>query len=176
MTKEQKAEVIKDTVSRLERANGLYLTNFNGLTVEKANELRSEFFKIEVEYKVIKNTLLKAAFQQIGGYDEVLPYLVKETGVVFAYDDAVTPARVLGKFVKDNESMLSLKVCVLDKEVFDGSRLSDLAALPTRDEMIAAIIGSVSAPAEGIVRAINGVASGIVYALDAIVKQKEEAA
>ena len=178
MTKEQKTQVIQDAVERLERVNGLYLASFSGLTVEKANNLRSEFFKAGVDYRVIKNTLFKLALEQVGGYDDVIPYLKDQTGVVFAYDDPVQPARILDKFVKEkgNEDILTVKVAVLDKEVFDGSRLSELASLPTRDDLIASIIGSIGAPAQGIVGAINGVMSGIVYALDAIVKQKEEAA
>lgn len=178
MTKEQKTQVVQDAVERLERVSGLYLASFSGLTVEKANNLRSEFFKAGVDYKVIKNTLFKLALQQVGGYDDVIPYLKDQTGVVFAYDDAVQPARILDKFVKEkgNEDKLVVKVAVLGKEVFDGSRLSELASLPTREDLIASIIGSIAAPAQGIVGAIHGVMSGIVYALDAIVRQKEEAA
>ena len=63
MTKEQKAEVIKDTVERVGKATGLYLASFQGLTVDQANTLRSEFFKIGVDYKVVKNTLLKHALR-----------------------------------------------------------------------------------------------------------------
>lgn len=173
MTKEQKAKVIADTVERLQNVSGLYLADFAHLTVEKANQLRSEFFKVGVDYKVIKNTLLKRALQEVGGYDEMHPYLVGMTGIVFAYDDPVTPARILKNFVKDNENMLSVKACVLGKEVFDGSRLEELASLPTREDLIAGIIGSIAAPAQGIVGAIHGVMSGIVYAIDAIEKQKQ---
>lgn len=176
MTKEQKIQVIEDTIGRLERTTGLYLVSFSGLTVDKANNLRSEFFKIGVEYKVVKNTLLKRAMQAVGGYDDVFPYLVNQTGVVFAYTDPIDPARVLKKFVKENETKVSVKSCVIGKDVFDGSRLNDLASLPTRDELISGIIGVIAAPASGIVGAINGVISGIVNVIDAIEKQKQEQA
>ena len=95
MTKEQKAKVIADTVERIERASGMYMASFSGLTVEKANELRSKFFEVGVDYVVVKNTLLKLALEQVGGYDEVLPYLVNQTGVAFSYDDPIQPARIL---------------------------------------------------------------------------------
>lgn len=172
MTKEQKAKVIADAVARLQNVSGLYLANFAGLTVGKAHQLRSEFFKAGVDYKVIKNTLFERALKDVGGYDELFPYLVGQTGVVFAYGDPVAPARLLKNFVKDNEKMLSVKACVIGKEVFDGTRLEELASLPTREEIIAGIVGSIAAPAQGIVGAIHGVMSGIVYALDAIEKQK----
>lgn len=176
MTKEQKAKVIAETVEVINRSSGLYLANFSGLTVEKANTLRSEFFKAGVDYKVIKNTLLKRALEEVGGYDEVLPHLVHQTGVVFAYDDPVQPARILKEFIKTNENMLSVKVCVLDNEVFDGSRLDELASLPTRDDLMASIIGSIAAPAQGIVGAINAVMRDLVGVIDAIEKQKQEQA
>jgi large subunit ribosomal protein L10 len=176
MTKEQKAKVIAETVETLNRVSGLYLANFSGLTVEKANALRSEFFKAGVDYKVIKNTLLKRALEEVGGYDGVMPHLVNQTGVVFAYDDPVQPARILKEFIKTNENMLSVKVCVLDKEVFDGSRLDELASLPTRDDLMASIIGSIAAPAQGIVGAINAVMRDLVGVIDAIEKQKQEQA
>jgi large subunit ribosomal protein L10 len=176
MKKEQKTQVFEDTVGRLERTTGLYLVSFSGLTVEKANQLRSEFFKIGVDYKVIKNTLLKRAMQAVGGYDDVFPYLVNQTGVVFAYNDPIEPARTLKKFAKENEATFSVKSCVIGKDVFDGARLDDLASLPTRDELIAGIIGTIAAPASGIVGAINGVITGIVNVIDAIEKQKQEQA
>ena len=176
MTKEQKAKVIAETVELLNRSTGLYLANFSGLTVEKANALRSEFFKVGVDYKVVKNTLLKRALEEVGGYDGVYPYLVNQTGVVFAYDDPVQPARILKDFIKANEKMLTVKVCVLDKEVFDGSRLEELASLPTREDLIASIIGSIAAPAQGIVGAINAVMRDLVGVIDAIEKQKQEQA
>ena len=176
MTKEQKAEVIKDTVERVGKATGLYLASFQGLTVDQANTLRSEFFKIGVDYKVVKNTLLKLALDEVGGYDEVLPYLVGQTGIVVAYEDPVQPARVLEKFVKDTKDAVQVKACVIEHQVFDGSRLAEVAALPTREDLIANIIGSLSAPVQGIVGSINAVMSNIVYALDAIEKQKAEAA
>jgi len=176
MTKEQKAKVIADTVEKLQRTTGLYLANFSGLTVEKANQLRSEFFKGGVEYTVIKNTLLKRAMQEVGGYDDVFPYLVHQTGVVFAYDDPIQPARTLKDFIKSNENMLSVKVCVVEKEVFDGSRLEELASMPTREDLIASIIGSIAASAQGIAGAINGVMRDLVYVIDAIEKKKQEQA
>ena len=176
MTKEQKAEIIKDATDRIGRANGLYLVNFSGMTVLQADSLRFEFFKLGVEYIVIKNTLLKLALQDIGGYDEVVPYLVNQTGMVLTYVDPVAPARLLAKFNKDNAQKPAVKVCVIEKQVYDGSRLSEIAALPTHDDLISGIMGALNAPAQGIVGAINAVVSNIVYAIDAIEKKKAQAA
>ena len=176
MTKEQKAEIIKTTVEKLQRADGLYLLSFQKLTVLQANNLRREFFKIGVDYEVIKNTLLERAMAEVGGYDSTYPYLVNQTGVVFAYGDPIQPARVLEKFVKTNNDRPTVKACVIEKQVFDGARLSEVAALPTREDLIANILSSIQAPAQGIAGTIHAVISGIVYAIDAIEKQKAQAA
>lgn len=176
MTKEQKTEVVKNTAAKLQGASGLYLTSFEGLTVEQANNLRGEFFKLGVDYKVVKNTLLKLAMKEVGGYDDVYPYLVNQTGVVISHDDPIQPARVLEQFLKDNKDALQVKACIIENQVFDGARLSEVAALPTREDVIANIMSSISAPAQGIAGAIHQVMAGVVYALDAIEKQKAEAA
>ena len=123
---------IRDSLSR---ANGLYLVNFSGMTVLQANNLRREFFKLEADYIVIKNTLLKRALQEVGGYDDMFPYLVHQTGLVVSYNDPVAPARILEKFNKDNAQKPAVKVCVIEKQVFDGSRLSEIAALPSRNDL-----------------------------------------
>jgi large subunit ribosomal protein L10 len=176
MTKDQKAEIIKATAEKIRRADGLYLLSFLKLTVHQANNLRREFFKIGVDYEVIKNTLLKRALEEVGGYEDVYPYLVNQTGVVFAHGDAVQPARVLEKFVKTNNDRPTVKACVIEKQVFDGARLAEVAALPTHKDLIAGILGTIEAPAQGIVGTIHAVLSGIVYAIDAIEKQKAQAA
>ncbi len=175
MTKEQKAQVIKETAEKISRATGLYLANFSGMTVEQANNLRREFFKIGVDYKVVKNTLLKRALAEVGGYEDLYPYLVQNTGLVVSYDDPIQPARVLEKFSKANQDKPAVKACCIEHQVFDGARLAEVAALPTREDLIANIIGSIQAPAQGIVGAINAVMADLVYALDAIEKKKAAA-
>jgi large subunit ribosomal protein L10 len=176
VTKEQKAEIVQETAAKLEGATGLYFTSFLGLTVLQANALRSEFYKIGVQYKVVKNTLLKLALDQVGGYDEVYPYLVNQTGLVISHDDPIQPARVIEKFLKENKDVLQVKACVVEKQVFDGTRLSEVAALPTREDIMASIVGSLAAPITGVVRSLNKFATDLVYAVDAIEKQKADAA
>ena len=165
-----------ETIASLTNASGLYLTNFTGMTVEQANNLRKEFYKIDVKYVVVKNTLLKLALKEVGGYDELYPYLVQQTGLIIAKDDPIQPARVLEKFIKTNADKPIIKACAIEKQVFDGARLAEVASLPSRTDLIAMIAGSISAPAQGIVGAIHAVISNLVYAVDAIEKKKAEAA
>ncbi|MDH7515220.1 MAG: 50S ribosomal protein L10 [Bacteroidota bacterium] len=176
MTKEKKAEIIREAADRIRRASGLYLLNFAGMTVAQANAFRRECHARGIEYFVAKNTLLKRAFEEVGGYEGLYPYLVQPTGMVVVYDDAVAPARILEKFIRDNNQKPAVKACMIDRQVFDGARLSEIAALPTKPDLIAGIIAAVESPVRGIIGAIQGVSAGIVYAIDAIERRKSQAA
>lgn len=174
MTREEKAQIIAELTERLQGTTGLYLTNFTGMTVEQANNLRREFHKIGVDYKVVKNTLAKRAFADAGGYGDLSKYLVGPTGIVFAKDDPVAPAKVIKKFI-DGTQKPELKACIIEKVVFDGARLAEVANLPTRAELIASMLGSIQAPIAGIAGAIGGLHRDLVNILDAIEKKMAEA-
>jgi ribosomal protein L10 len=83
---------------------------------------------------------------------------------------------VLEKFIKDNKDLPKVKACVIEKQVFDGARLSEIAALPTHKDVIAGIVGTIAAPAQGIVGVINAVLAGLAATIHAIENQKAQAA
>ena len=149
MNRSEKDQIIADVAEAVGRARGLYFTDFTGLTVEEATELRREFRKSGVDYRVVKNTLIRKALENVTGFDRVYDSLVGPTGVAFAYEDPVSPAKVIKKFA-DKHKKLSLKVCVLEREVFEGARLEELATVPTRTELIASVLGSIEAPLAGV--------------------------
>lgn len=174
MNKEEKTKTISDVVELLSDASGLYLTDFAGMTVEQANKLRSEFNKLGVKYRVVKNTLAERAFDEVGGYQDMSKYLVGPTGIVFGYDDPIAPARVMKKFIESNKKP-TVKACAIEKKVFDGSRFAEVAALATRTELIAGMLGSIQAPISGIVGVLGALSRDIVNLIDAIGKKKTEA-
>jgi large subunit ribosomal protein L10 len=174
MNKEQKAESIAEIAALLEKASGLYLADFSGMTVEQANNLRREFHRIGAEYKVVKNTLARRAFDRIGGYDEVSKYLVGPTGIVIGYDDPIAPARTIKKFTETTQKP-SVKACIIEKQIFDGSRLAEVASLPTRLDLMAGIIGAIQSPMAGLAGVVSALARDIVTLVDAIEKKKAEA-
>jgi large subunit ribosomal protein L10 len=149
----------------------MFFTDFTGLTVEQATELRREFHKAGVDYRVVKNTLIQKALEQVTGYDGVYGKLAGPTGVAFAFEDPVVPARIIQKF-SEKHKRLSLKVCVLEHQVFEGSRLAELAKLPSRKEVMASILGSVQAPLAGVPTVINAVIRDIVSLVDEIGRKK----
>jgi len=171
MKRSEKEQIVAEVTEVVGRAQGMFFTDFGGLTVEQATELRREFRKSGVDYRVVKNTLIRKALESVTGYDKVYDKLVGPTGVAFAFNDPVVPAKIIQKF-SEKHSKLSLKVCVLDKEVYDGARLAELAKLPSRKEMMASILGSIQSPLTGVPTVINTVLRDLVSVIGEIEKKK----
>jgi len=168
--KEQKvdkvAELFKD-------AKSVVLVDYRGITVEEANALRNEFRKEGVVYHVIKNALVQraAAKLKIEGLDE---YLKGPSAFAFGYDDPVTPARVLYDFIKKTKKM-TIKAGLVDSKVVDENGVKALASLPAREVLLAKMLGSMNAPATGMVTVLGGPIRALLYTLGAIQEQKAQA-
>lgn len=170
MKKEEKVESIDEVAETVSRSTAMYFTDFSGLTVEQATDLRRELRKAGVEYKVAKNTLIKKALERVTGYDKVYDKLVGPTGIAFAFEDVVAPAKVIDKFV-DKHHKLSLKVAVLERQVYDGKRLKEIAKLPSKKELMASILGCIQSPLAGVPTVINAVMRDLVSVIDEVGKK-----
>lgn|ERR1043165_8016507 len=175
MTREEKDQVIADLGKVLEGASSIYFTDYKGLTVAQATELRNNFRKEGVQYRVAKNTLISRALTEKGitgeQYDAAL---TGQTALAFGFEDPAAPARVLKEFIGKNEK-LQFKLAWLDGSVFDSKQLNTLASLPTKKDLMASIVGSLEAPMSGIVGVLGALQRDLVYLMDAIEKQKGEA-
>lgn len=171
MNKSEKELAVSELQEKIAKAQGMFFTDFAGINVEHMTELRREFRKSGIEYKVVKNTLAKIALKNVSGYDKVYDKLVGPTGIAFAYDDPAAPAKIIQKFKEKNEKF-GVKACIIEKTVYDGSKLKELASMPSRAEVVASILGSLNAPISGIVGAVNAVMRDLVGVLDAIEKKK----
>jgi large subunit ribosomal protein L10 len=171
MNRSEKEQVIAAIQDKVTRAKGMFFTDFTGITVEQITELRREFRKSGIEYKVVKNTLARKALENASGYDGIYKTLVGTTGIAFSYDDPVTPAKIISKFSEKHKKLLC-KACVIDKQVFEGSKLEEFAKLPSRLEVIAGILGCLQSPIQGVASTINAVMRDLVGVLDAIEKKR----
>jgi large subunit ribosomal protein L10 len=171
MKRTEKEQIIADVAEIAGRAHGMFFTDFSGLTVEQATELRRELRKSGIDYVVAKNTLIRKALEQLGGYDKVYPGLKGPTGVAFAFDDPVAPAKIIQKF-SEKHKKLKLKVCVIEHEVYDGSRLAEIALIPSRGDVIAGILGTINAPLAGVPGTVNAVIRELVSVIDELGKKK----
>lgn len=168
-----KAGIITQVKEMLENSSAVYLADYSGITVDEVNKIRNEFRKEGVKYKIIKNTLFKRAINEFGKYDKLAEHLVGMTGYIFASDNPIIPAKIIKKFF-DETQKLSLKACYVEDQFYEGSRLNELASLPSKKELIAGILGSINAPISGIAGAINAVMRDLVSVIDQI-SQKQAA-
>lgn len=162
-----KSAIVSEIAEKLEKAASVIVVDYKGLTVEQVTELRSQMREAGVDYKVYKNTLVRRAASSIEGdvfanfNDELL---VGPNAIAFGYEDPVAPARILKKFMDKNPKKISLKMGVVEGEFYDESKIVALAEIPSREELIAKLLGSLKAPM-----------SNFVYLLDAIAKKQDEA-
>jgi large subunit ribosomal protein L10 len=174
MKRSEKDAIIDEVAGKVEDAQALYFADFTGLTVADENELRGEFRSSGVDYTVYKNTLVQKALERVTGYDSVYDYLTGPTGIAFCAEDVSAPARIIKKF-NEKTGKMKLKVAVLEKQVYDGSRIADLAAIPTRKELMASILRCVEAPSSGVVGVVNAFARDLVSVIDQISEKKKAA-
>jgi large subunit ribosomal protein L10 len=171
MNRTEKAEQIAEIKEFFENSQAVYLVDYHGIDVADISELRREFGKNDVTYKVFKNTLAKKAIESIGGYEEFNDVLVGMTGFIFTGENFVAPAKIIKKYF-DEKKKFPLKGAYIDSTFYDGEKLSVLAAMPTKDEIMSSIVGSIAQPATGIVGAINAVIRDLVSVVDQISKKE----
>ena len=171
MNRNEKSEIVSKVMEMMEKSTAIFLTDYNGINVEDINDLRNQFRNEGVTYKVFKNTLVKRALEESGKYERLADHLVGMTGFAFADENPVAPAKIIKKYFDKNKKLL-LKACYIENEYYDGSSLDTLASLPSKNDLVASIIGSINAPASGIVGAINAVIRDLVSVVDEVAKTK----
>ena len=157
----------------IESSSAVYLTDFSGITVADITNIRNEFRKEGVNYKVIKNTLFNRAVTETGKYTKLSDYLVGMTGYAFTSDNPVAPAKIIKKYF-DDKAKLGLKACYIEDQFYEGNKLAQLAALPSKKVIIAGLLSAINSPASGIVGAINAVMRDLVSVIDEVAKTKAE--
>ncbi|PJA95862.1 MAG: 50S ribosomal protein L10 [Ignavibacteriales bacterium CG_4_9_14_3_um_filter_34_10] len=171
-TKNEKAELISEIQEKLKSSSAVYLVDYSRITVAEISALRKEFLKEGVSYKVFKNTLFQKALENLDQYPEFSNYLTGMTGFVFANENNfIAPAKIIKKFSEDKKKFY-FKGCYVENQFYGSDQLDVLASMPSKEEVIAGIIGSIASPASGIVGAINAVMRELVSVIDEISKKK----
>jgi len=168
---EEKAPIVQAIKEKIEASQSLVLADYRGLDVAEVTELRVKLREAGVEFKVVKNTLTRLAANEAGieGLDQ---YLEGPTAVAFGIDDAVAPAKILSEFAKTHKD-LEIKAGVIEGKVIDVEGVKALADLPSREELLARVLGGMQAPMYGFAGSLQGVLRKFVYALNAVREQKE---
>ena len=153
MNREEKAAAVATLHERFKQATVTLLATSNGLSVAKMQELRRALKQAGGEYKVAKNTFARRALKETA-YAKLEGLLEGPTGLVFGYADPVAVTKVLVKFAEDNEK-LSIKAGVLSERVLEPAAVNALAKLPSRDVLMAQLLGLLQAPASQLLRTIQ---------------------
>ncbi len=172
MKRDKKEQIVQEVAEKINRSQGIYLTEFQGLSVAKMSELRNEFRKAGVEYRVVKNTLIKKALKDLDGADKLAPGLKSTTAVAFGFDDPVAPAKVIRKFGKTNEA-LKFKMAAIDGVVFGPDQLQLLSEMLSKKENVGRAAGVINNVISSVPMVVNAVMRNLVYALDQVARQKQ---
>lgn len=174
-TKDQQIEFLKGAFAR---ATSAVFVDFAGLSVSQATALRNEFRKVGVDYKVVKNTLVKIALRGTElDTDELKQQLKGQTGIAWSYEEPSAAAKIVKEFrkVEINAAKLQVKCGVLENKLMAGPRVeTELATLPGKNEVRAMLLAQLLAPMQKLVMQLNAPAQNALFALDARKRQLEE--
>jgi large subunit ribosomal protein L10 len=172
--KEQKAEQVEVLTEKLRKAKVALLTDYRGLTVTQLQELRGKLRTGDVEYRVVKNTLARRAAEAAG-----VPALQSElegpVAIAFGYDDLSLPSKLINEFVRTSRLKLDVKGGLVEGRVFSPDQVKQLADLPSRETLIAQLMGTLQSPVGQLVGIMQTPVQQLIGVLDAY-KTKLEAA
>ncbi len=169
----EKKKVVEDLNERLSRSCIVIVTDYKGLDVTTINDLRRRLRQENIEYQVVKNTLLTRAAAETD-VDLIKDHFKGPSAVALSYEDPVTPAKILTDFAKDHEA-LEIKVGVMNGQVLEVNQIKALSTLPSHEELLAKFLATLNAVPASFVRTLNEIPGKFVRLLSAIKDQKEAA-
>ena len=171
MPKPEKAEIISELKDRITNSEITILTHYKGIDVEQDTTLRRKLREQNVGYKVYKNTLAKRALDELG-LSEAVTFVEGPTAWAFS-NDPVTPAKIFKDFSKE-VNVLGMNGAIYGGAILSLDQLNALADLPSREALLAQVVGTIAAPLRNLVGTLNALPRNLVSVLDQIRKQKEE--
>lgn len=173
-TKAQKKELVKDIATSVKKAKSIAFIDCAGLEVKNVTQLRKDLKKEKAEMKVLKKSLMKLAFKDAKG-DAKIEYL--ETAgpktAVFCYEDEVAPVRNIYLFSRKHKT-LKLRAGILGDKQLDAKEIMALAILPSKQELLASVVGSIAAPISGFVGVLSANLRSLVYVLNEVSKKAKK--
>lgn len=174
MKLQEKQAVVEELAAKLKDAQAFYLTDFTGLNVKSITDLRARLRRAGAEYVVVKNTLAERALSGLE-LPEVSRFFVGPTGLVIGRNDAVTAAKVLREFAKENEDRPTIKVGVVERRAVTPEEVVRIATLPPRDQLLAELAGAMEAPLAQLAYVLQSKLVEFVGLLEALRAERESA-
>lgn len=166
LTKIQKKKLIDDLSDKIKRQKSLIFTDITGVNVAQVSKLRRELRQAGVDYKVAKKTLIDLAFKQ-ENQDFNLESLRGSLALAFGYDDPISSIKFLSKFTKENNK-LKILGGIMEGKILTLNEIKELASLPSRDGLIALVVGGVKAPINRLVNVLQGNIRSLIGVLNAL--------
>ena len=173
MPTQRKIESVADLSDKLTRTQLALVTDYRGLTVAEISDLRKKLRETGAELIVAKNTLTLRAAKETG-HEALEPLLSGPTALAFAYDDVSKTAKAINDFNKGPKKLV-VRGGMLGNSLLGANVLDQVASLPTRDQVLAQIVGGVSSPVAGVVGVINAAITNVLYTLQARIDQLQPA-
>ena len=153
---ELKQPIVQAIVDDITDAQSIVLVDYRGLTVAQDTELRKELREAGIVYKVCKNTMMKRAFEGTD-FAQLDEYLEGPSAIAISKDDATAPARIICKFAKTAQA-LEVKAGVVEGTVYDANGVAELSKVPSREELLSKLLGSLQSPITNLARVLNQIA------------------
>jgi large subunit ribosomal protein L10 len=166
--KENQIALLKE---KLTTANSVIVADHTGINVADLTVLRRDLRKSNAEFKVAKNTLLRIAARE-SNMEDVNQYFVGPTSMIFGFDDPSVPAKIIFEFTKKTD-IPKVKAFILDKQLLTVEDYKKIAQLPSKEVVLAMVVGAVSGPILGFVITLDGVTRKFIGLLDALAEKRK---
>ena len=174
VSRKQKENVVTTLVEDLSDAGSVILTDFTGINVEDMTDLRVQMRENNVNFTVVKNTLLRRIFNEIEVGEDSGIYAMMEGPTALAYsEDEVLPMKIIKKFAKDHKGRPAVKGGFVSGETYEVGKLMQLAEIPSREVLLAKLLGSANSPLQGFVSVSSGIIRKFFYAVNALRESKQ---
>ncbi len=172
MKMDKKKEIVEALHEKFSKSKIVILTDYKGLDVATVSDLRKKLNDVNVEFKVVKNTLLVRASENTG-VDLIQKDFKGPSAVALSYDDPVAPAKVVTEFAEKNDKF-EIKIGVMDGKRLDVKAIKALSSLPSREVLLSQVLQAMNGVPTAFVRVLNAVPQKLLYALQAIKDQKDQ--
>ena len=174
MPKQNKIDAVAEITADMKGADIYFFVDYRGLTFAEATELRKRLRKVDTDLKVVKNTLGKRAAAAAGveGLDELL---AGPTAIAYVHGDPAKTAKTIQDFIKEKKKSL-IRGGKLQRSVLSAAEIEALASLPSREQLIAQVVGAIVSPLQGLANVLSGPIRGLVIVLGQVQDQKASAA
>lgn len=174
MPRPDKIEAVKEIAADLKATDVYYFLDYRGLSFAEASELRARLAKADASLKVVKNTLAKIAAAD-AGVEGLTELLQGPTAIAYCHGDPVRVAKTIQDFIKEKKKA-AVRGGRLERSLLSGADVERLSTMPSREQLIAQMVGAIASPLTGLVTVLNGPIRGLVVALAQVQEQKANAA